>query len=337
MFARHALTPCSQGQQAVQQREYPGQRMPMPQVQQFFLEGMRPEIGHMGSLARTMAQPPPAISKTFTIRNDVNLKKNTLKLVRDEANASRYHLEFTFDAATDCTIRVYYVASEQGKVGADGVLSFTTLKEEGAHPKESRSKGLSQTFRTRESHSLDASLYAPTELTYQAGSKVFPLVVCLEAAGGANGQPKSAVQSQTTFASISAADASGNRTITPLKQKIQVGATSYELQEIYGIDGATASGTEAGGESGDGAEEGGDNGRDCVICMTEPRDTTVLPCRHMCMCSDCAKTLRMQSEKCPICRTPIEQLLQIKITKQGDGQNNGTAATPAAAGAALVS
>lgn len=309
----------------------------MPQVQQFFLEGMRPEMGHMGNLARTMAQPP-AISKTFTIRNDVNLKKNTLKLVRDEAKASHYHLEFTFDAATDCTIRVYYVASEQGKVGADGLLTFAPLKEQGAHPKETRSKGLSQTFRTRESHALDASLYAATELTYQAGSKQFPLIVCLEAAGGANGQAKSAVQSQTTFASISAADSSGNRTITPLKQKIQVGTTSYELQEIYGIDGATASGTEAGGEGGEGsAEEGAENGRDCVICMTEPRDTTVLPCRHMCMCSDCAKMLRMQSEKCPICRTPIEQLLQIKISKQGDAQSNASTSTPAAAGAALVS
>ena len=45
----------SQGQG--QGREYPGQRIPMPQVQQFFLEGMRPEMGHMGNLARTMAQP----------------------------------------------------------------------------------------------------------------------------------------------------------------------------------------------------------------------------------------------------------------------------------------
>ena len=85
------------------------------------------------------------------------------------------------------------------------------------------------------------------------------------------------------------------------------------------------------------ADDGAENGRDCVICMTEPRDTTVLPCRHMCMCSDCAKMLRMQSEKCPICRTPIEQLLQIKITKQGDAQNNASSSMPAAAGAALVS
>ena len=61
----------------------------MPQVQQFFLEGMRPEMGHVGNLARTMAQPPQ-MQRTFTIRNDVNLKKNTLKLVRDETNATQY-------------------------------------------------------------------------------------------------------------------------------------------------------------------------------------------------------------------------------------------------------
>ena len=52
--------------------------------------------------------------------------------------------------------------------------------------------------------------------------------------------------------------------------------------------------------------------------MFEPRDTTVLPCRHMSMCSECAKVLRMQSNKCPICRTSIESLLQIKISKQDE-------------------
>ena len=101
---------------------YPGaaqQRIPMPQVQQFFLEGMRPEMGHMGNLARTMAQPPQ-MQKTFTIRNDVNLKKNTLKLIRDEQAPSRYHLEFTFDASTDCRISVHYAAVEQT---VDGLMT----------------------------------------------------------------------------------------------------------------------------------------------------------------------------------------------------------------------
>ena len=27
----------------------------------------------------------------------------------------------------------------------------------------------------------------------------------------------------------------------------------------------------------------------CVICLVNDRDTTVLPCRHLCMCHDCAQ------------------------------------------------
>ena len=29
----------------------------------------------------------------------------------------------------------------------------------------------------------------------------------------------------------------------------------------------------------------------CVICLVNERDTTVLPCRHLCMCHDCAQVL----------------------------------------------
>ena len=53
----------------------------------------------------------------------------------------------------------------------------------------------------------------------------------------------------------------------------------------------------------------------CVICMSEPRDTAVLPCRHMCMCADCAKALREQTNKCPICRRQVESLLKIVVAR----------------------
>lgn len=54
-------------------------------------------------------------------------------------------------------------------------------------------------------------------------------------------------------------------------------------------------------------------GRECVICLAALRDTTVLPCRHMCMCASCARELqRQQVSTCPICRDEIESLLHIK-------------------------
>ncbi|KAI3698898.1 hypothetical protein L2E82_42805 [Cichorium intybus] len=48
------------------------------------------------------------------------------------------------------------------------------------------------------------------------------------------------------------------------------------------------------------------------ICLSEPCDTIVLPCRHMCMCIGCAKVLRFQTNRCLICRRPVERLLEIK-------------------------
>jgi len=161
------------------------------------------------------------------------------------------------------------------------------------------------------------SLYSAEELKYDPSVACFPVAICLEAGGAeASTEVHSAVQSQSTFATLGGLDKGGTLVIKPLKQKIQVGSTAYELQEIYGIEGQAADG--AGGSEDDFDDADEKSRSECVICMTDPRDTTVLPCRHMSMCSECAKVLRMQSNKCPICRTSIESLLQIKISKQDE-------------------
>jgi hypothetical protein len=135
-------------------------------------------------------------------------------------------------------------------------------------------------------------------------------------------------QAQTTFASVEKTPVPGDGgsgslsepgasafAVSVLKQKIWVDGVSYELQEIFGIE-HCSTGTPA---NADGADDDGESGKECVICMTEPRDTTALPCRHMCMCGACARMLRGQSNRCPICRTPVESLLEIKVASK-DGE-----------------
>ena len=305
-----------------------GQRMPnISQMQHIFLEGMRPELAYL-NYSQQRAPPQAQLQRTFTIRNDVNLKKNSLKLIQDDAHPGRYHLEFTFDAATECSITVHFAALE---IPGESQARFSPLMEGSSHPKEYRPKGLGQTFRTRPENALDVSAYGPGELKYEPSAARFPVIICLEAGGpeAATG-PKTAVQSQSTFAYLTGLDGDAACGIKPLKQKIQVGTTAYELQEIYGIEGQAAAGGGGAAASGSQDADGEEKSRECVICMTEPRDTTVLPCRHMCMCSECAKVLRLQSNKCPICRTSIESLLQIKISKQDDAPAAAAAATPAA-------
>merc|ERR1719266_1725721 len=67
-----------------------------------------------------------------------------------------------------------------------------------------------------------------------------------------------------------------------------------------------------GGYCGGGDDEAEDTGAECVVCMSDMRDTLILPCRHLCLCNTCADSLRYQANNCPICRAPFRALLQIR-------------------------
>lgn len=44
--------------------------------------------------------------------------------------------------------------------------------------------------------------------------------------------------------------------------------------------------------------------KNCVICMSNPRNTIIEPCVHICICDYCANLMRAQvNRKCPMCRT----------------------------------
>ena len=43
---------------------------------------------------------------------------------------------------------------------------------------------------------------------------------------------------------------------------------------------------------------------ECAICLSNKRDTVIIPCYHMCLCASCGNMLRAQAtKKCPMCRT----------------------------------
>jgi hypothetical protein len=47
----------------------------------------------------------------------------------------------------------------------------------------------------------------------------------------------------------------------------------------------------------------------CVICLEKQRDTVVIPCNHLCLCSACRTVAAFP--KCPVCRTKVEKLIKI--------------------------
>ena len=78
-----------------------------------------------------------------------------------------------------------------------------------------------------------------------------------------------------------------------LKQKVEIGLESWELNAIYGTEEKVSVTVKH-------LED------DCIICFGEQADVVVMPCRHLCLGIECAKLLRKKGAKqriCPICRT----------------------------------
>ncbi|WOL19340.1 hypothetical protein Cni_G28138 [Canna indica] len=248
--------------------------------------------------------PPPYVEhqKAVTIRNDVNIKKESLRVKPDEQNPGRFLVAFTFDATVAGSITVFFFAKE----GTN--CDLTATKEDLLKPVTVQFKeGLGQKFMQPSGTGIDFSMFDESELVKEGEHDVYPLAVKAEAcpsidqvAGGEN-QKLEIRNSQITQALFEKKE-NGEYHVHVVKQILWVNQTRYELQEIYGI-----------GNSVDNDTDTNDPGKECVICLSDPRDTTVLPCRHMCMCSNCAKVLRFQTNRCPICRQPVERLLEIKV------------------------
>lgn len=55
--------------------------------------------------------------------------------------------------------------------------------------------------------------------------------------------------------------------------------------------------------------------QECTVCQTEPRNTMVLPCRHMCLCAGCSEYIRTRTQyrsyACPLCRKRISRMMRV--------------------------
>ena len=101
------------------------------------------------------------------------------------------------------------------------------------------------------------------------------------------------------------ASSSVSMTLKRLKQKVKVGSRSFEVADVYGLPPPAGSPAEPAPSSTESAE--------CVICLTARRTHAIFPCRHLCLCSECAGLLREQTNRCPICRRAVEAVIPILV------------------------
>ncbi|XP_012227131.1 E3 ubiquitin ligase Rnf157 [Linepithema humile] len=304
-----------------------GERFDTPQPEAY-LFGENADLNFLGSRPTPFPYPPPqANDPTKTLKSLVNIRKESLRLIRniDQTSTSsqyhnvkhygdgdidkkpnRYNIEFVFDCDVRCAITIYYFCTEE--VSTKGVVYIPrdpAMNSDTYYYK----KGANQLF-AQATHIFDPTLYMEEDLIYNTDKEIIPIAIHCVAEEGSD-DPK---QSHTTIAVVEK-HSDGTYVLKALKQKLYVDGLCYLLQEIYGIENKNTENAKQQGSD----EDTEDNGSECVICMSEVRDTLILPCRHLCLCNSCADSLRYQANNCPICRAPFRALLQIKALQKAIG------------------
>uniref|UniRef100_A0A9J7YW74 E3 ubiquitin-protein ligase n=1 Tax=Cyprinus carpio carpio TaxID=630221 RepID=A0A9J7YW74_CYPCA len=267
-----------------------------------YLFGENMDLNFLGNRPVQFPYVTPAPHEPVkTLRSLVNIRKDSLRLVRykDDADTptdeeakprALYGVEFTFDSDARVAITIYCQAFEEFSNGMALYSPKTpALVSETVYYK----RGVSQQF-TLPSFKIDFSEWKEEDVS------TFSLVqYCL---GHAH-----------VLLAAFERHVDGSFSVKPLKQKQIVDRVSYLLQEIYGIENKNNQETKPSDD------ENSDNSNECVVCLSDLRDTLILPCRHLCLCNSCADTLRYQANNCPICRLPFRALLQIRAVRKKPG------------------
>lgn len=139
-------------------------------------------------------------------------------------------------------------------------------------------KGLGQKFRQPSGTGIDLGFFELDDLSKPSpGEDVFPLVISAETSSPphptdehiGDATPCTSPHMQITQAVLEKNNEDPFQ-VRVIRQILWVNEVRYELREIYGIASSAAEGF-----------KDNESGKECVICMTEPKDTAVLPCRHM--------------------------------------------------------
>eukprot|EP00171_Calliarthron_tuberculosum_P011223 IDg11223t1 len=300
--------------------------------------------------------------RSAIVANVINLDKTTLKVAPAEDDPRVLLLQFDFSASVPGYIAVYYCAhqivhrksvtdgtvapvrrvsyamrtSSSADIDAQDDAEAPPLKR--AAEKTKFAPGLALRYQQKSARGLCLDNFDEAQLLNKVNDH-YPVVIRIEARHPSDSTVprRSRVVSQSTFAVLTRKSPGGDWGIKVVRQEVLVAGTIYVLQELYGIGAVDVTASRSPGASADSGIGKNvfsvDASNECVICLTEPCNTAVLPCNHLCLCQDCGAKLStdpsQDRRRCPICRTDLESLLRIVPTsltndKDGDSQVSDT-------------
>jgi len=260
----------------------------------------------------------PDIQKTNLISNPIMMRRELLHLIKRD---DEIFLEVIFDVTKNVTLSIEMLQDYNGgnvtsldNKWIDAPIKFESINiGPGLNQQYSFNLGLEQDIANMVFGSAGPSC---KENNVKGENKKIHFVSTLKV----NEEDMEEVEAQTTIFYISFPRPQEETKVSPTKKSIEMEnqlmaqvilqtlsmrnqklvrthsideKTEFEMEDLYGLK----------------PEAEHDGSRECIICMTEPRDTVVLPCRHICFCTHCANIMRTQCEKCPICRQKVNSLL----------------------------
>lgn len=304
-----------------------------------YLFGENSDLQYLGPKAQPFSYRMPARDQLVqALKCLVNIRKDSLRLIRapnatnksDDVISTNescvnnentpppklYNLEFTFDADCPCSIKVYYNASE---TVANGHVKYTSKSDKDCSDLLHFNAGSNQQF-CLPTHIIHPACLNKVNTANNPSNKwnfdCIPIVIQVSVE---NDElfPGHCHIAYAAFEQVS----DEGWTVKLLKQKQMIDGVCYIIQEIYGIENKAKSKRDDDAAVSDGyqdSDDGGDN-TECVVCLSDMKDTIILPCKHLCLCSDCANQIRFQQSGCPICRQSFRALLQIRAVRKSSG------------------
>lgn len=232
------------------------------------------------------AQSLSQISSTVTIKSESSVDRNSLALSPGEQGDVQY-LEATYSAHQDSVLTVHYFCNEIQE--PTGLRVFRSNPAYFPAPLELQlPRGYHQPLPAQ---SIPINFAQHTGLLAFQDPTVYPVVLEL--------RPLDVNPPQCHVSLICFVQDAGQWKVKLLQQRLYAHQRYFVLHEMFGVQRQHLRDEET---------------PECVVCMTDRKNTAVLPCRHMCLCGSCANIVRSQpTSKCPICRCQVDCLLQLVV------------------------
>lgn len=249
------------------------------------------------------------------IQSKVGVKFNSITLDQDENERNIYWLKFKYSASEQSIINIYLWASVI--FNAEGMPSEFTIPKEYPSAIEievEKSKGVE--LKSKKAF-INIEKYEGIPL-FNHTHKYYPWIITItpkqKPKNDENGV--SEFQNLITYWDFKIDKSTNVMQISPLYQSLIAFETAFLLQQIYGINDALED-----NKKGDlrlsavNTDSNMEDGQLWVICISEEKNTVVMPCGHLWVCKDWATTISQQaSPDCPICRNKVKSFVPLNIS-----------------------